>query len=114
MSRSPKKAGGLNFNPLLSRTEAPEADAHADAIPALPPRTPAAAMPTKFTFYFTPEQLDRLDAAWTAFRRRSRGGGPRISKSLFVRVALDRLLDEFDRDPEAVAALLGAHGDADR
>lgn len=61
--------------------------------------------PSKFTFYFTPEQLDRLDDAWERMRK-GRRGGRRPSKSQFVRVALDRLLDEFEQDPEHVIALL--------
>ena len=68
--------------------------------------------PVKFTFYFSVEQLDRLDTAWSVFRRRTRGSGLRLSKSLFTRVALDRLLDEFDRDPEGVVALLREQGTA--
>ncbi len=61
--------------------------------------------PSKFTFYFTPEQLDRLDDAWEQMRK-GRRGGRRPSKSRFVRVALDRLLDEFEQNPEHVIALL--------
>ncbi len=123
MSRSARKPGGLNFNPLLERTDPtrPEADQgrREDSTPVdtstrqhVPPPTreqadpPAATAPIKFTFYFTPEQLDRLDGAWETFRRRQRGTGQRISKSQFVRVALDRLLDDFDRDPEDVMAQL--------
>ena len=124
MSRNARKPGGLNFNPLLERTEPaiPETDAHTTRERTLPvdtstriqvdpparkhADTPAATAPIKFTFYFTPEQLDRLDEAWETFRRRQRGTGPRISKSQFVRVALDRLLDDFDRDPEMVMAQL--------
>ncbi len=65
----------------------------------------AAERPSKFTFYFTPEQLDRLDDAWERMRR-GRRAGRRPSKSRFVRVALDRLLDEFEQNPEHVIALL--------
>ncbi len=61
--------------------------------------------PSKFTFYFTPEQLDRLDDAWERMRK-GRRNGRRPSKSQFVRVALDRLLDEFEQNPEHVIALL--------
>lgn len=124
MSRNVRKPGGLNFNPLLERTEpvTPEADIPTteEGVPLVdtstrtpihppisgPADTPAATAPIKFTFYFTPEQLDRLDAAWESFRRRQRGAGPRISKSHFVRVALDRLLDDFDRNPEEVMSQL--------
>lgn len=121
MSHNIKKSGGLNFNPLLSRTEAAPA-----TVPLVDDRDPggrlapptaaagpaAAVVPIKFTFYYTPEQLDRLDLAWSVFRRRTRGSGRPLSKSLFVRVALDRLLDDFDRDPDAVIARLHEHAAA--
>jgi hypothetical protein len=61
---------------------------------------------SKFTFYFTPQQLERLDNAWEIMRRRSRGQKQRPSKSRFVRVALDRLLDDFERNPEGVMDLV--------
>ena len=108
-----KKAGGLNFNPLLSRTEpeqpgSPEAPENTRT--PVDTRTrehvPATAGPSKFTFYFNEEQLRRLDDAWATFRRQTRGSGQRLTKSQFVRVALDRLLDDFERDPEEVIALL--------
>lgn len=119
MSRSSKKSGGLNFNPLLSRTgSAAETAALVDNDDARSPADasmggagpPTDRAPTKFTFYYTPAQLERLDVAWSAFRRRIRGSGRPLSKSLFVRVALDRLLDDFDRDPDAVMTLLREHG----
>lgn len=120
MSRNTRKPGGLNFNPLLERTEPTTPEATGESVtpvdtstgtPVHPPTrepadVPAATGPIKFTFYFNPEQLDRLDGAWETFRRRQRGTGQRISKSQFVRVALDRLLDDFDRDPEEVMAQL--------
>ena len=62
--------------------------------------------PEKFTFYFTPEQLERLDDVWEQLRRHKPRGQRRPSKSRFVRVALDRLLDDFHRDPEGVMQLL--------
>ncbi len=128
---NPKRAGGLNHNPLLTRTEpAPEVAAPDEArtpvgVPTrLPsdmqasahvhkPTRPLADTPTravsdggerasKFTFYFTEQQLERLDAVWEQLRRRGRSRGQRPSKSQFVRVALNRLLDDFERDPEAV------------
>lgn len=125
MSRSnSRKAGGLNFNPLLARTESLQADSEAvssveestrvdtstrpqvDPLSATPAAPPSIQGTTKFTFYFTAEQLDRLDQAWETFRRQTRGTGKRISKSQFVRIALDRLLDEFDEQPEKVMAQL--------
>jgi hypothetical protein len=120
VSRNPKKVGGLNFNPLLGRTEgAEQIDVAIGEEPSPAPEegmtshaheTPGEGAPVKFTFYFTPEQLDRLDLAWSRFRRQSRGADRRLSKSLFIRVALDRLLDEFDRQPEEVMALLRGQG----
>ncbi len=108
-----KKTGGLNVNPLLSRTEperpnSPEAPDHARTPVDTPARqhVSATAGPSKFTFYFSEEQLRRLDDAWGTFRRHTRGSGQRLTKSQFVRVALDRLLDDFERDPENVMALL--------
>lgn len=110
MSR--KKSGGLASNPLLQPTEPQDAveatppepqsrtdQESADGMPA-PQRTDAPTI--KFTFYFTDEQLERLDDLWDQVRRRPRGSKQRISKSHVVRVALDRLLDEYDRDPERV------------
>ena len=124
---STKRPGGLTHNPLLTRTE-PAAPAtstpatnsghvsadtqtrvHADTPSPTPPAMPAAELrdrPEKFTFYFTPEQLERLDDVWEELRRRKPRGQRRPSKSRFVRVALDRLLDEFHRDPEGVLQLL--------
>ena len=110
-----RRSGGLGVNPLLQSTERPTREA--EPPPAPEPVTPPAASneyvstrppvhpstgPTKFTFYFTPEQLDRLDRAWETFRRRQRGDGKRVSKSQFVRIALDSLLDEFEADPDRV------------
>ncbi|HUG16220.1 MAG TPA: hypothetical protein VMM78_14545 [Thermomicrobiales bacterium] len=109
---SAKRTGGLARNPLLTRTDGPE------ATPAIPVETPVpagaqspatvqpAAATQKFTFYFTEEQLERLDDVWERLRRDSRRSKQRVSKSLFVRVALDRLLEEFERDPEQVIAAL--------
>jgi hypothetical protein len=124
-----RKRASAVYNPLLSRTE-PESDAGAEALAettevaaatdgltSLPvdtqtrPQadTPAGPAPTqKFTFYFSEEQLERLDAIWERLRRESRRSKQRVSKSLFVRVALDRLLDDFERDPERVIAELKA------
>ncbi len=60
----------------------------------------------KFTFYFSEEQLDRLDQVWETLRRSRRRPRRRISKSQFVRLALDNLLDEFEKDPDQVTRLL--------
>ena len=133
---SPKKSGGLNFNPLLARTEEPvveveeaeeeqaaeptsthvdtstrtQADVstreHADTQTRKRVGTPPNTSTNKFTFYFTEEELDRLERAWDIARRKSRGMGKRISKSQFVRLGLDLLLDDFDRDRDHVIDLL--------
>ena len=124
---STKRPGGLTHNPLLTRTEPaapaaspPTADdgrvpvdmqtrGHADTPAPAPPVMSASELsdrPEKFTFYFTPEQLERLDDVWEQLRRHKPRGQRRPSKSRFVRVALDRLLDDFHRDPEGVMQLL--------
>jgi hypothetical protein len=109
-----KRSGGLSHNPLLTRTDRPAPATGDDAAPVDTASQAAAApnpglavppvddRPSKFTFYFTPQQLERLDTVWEILRRRGRGRKYRPSKSQFVRVALDRLLDDFERDPEAV------------
>ena len=113
---SSRKSGGLGANPLLRRTE--PATATTALIPPVaeepsirPPvdtqtRVRADTPTSKFTFYFTDEQLDRLDHVWEGLRREGRRTGVRLSKSHVVRVALDRLLDEFEEDPERVLAEL--------
>lgn len=63
----------------------------------------------KFTFYFSEEQLDRLDHVWETLRRSRRRPRRRISKSQFVRLALDNLLDEFEKDPDQVTGRLLQH-----
>lgn len=99
------------INPLLQRTEEPEpprtpAPAAAPA-PAPPPAPePAGGAPVKFTFYFQPDQLRRLDDLWLRAKLQYRA---KINKSEFVRLALDRLIDEFDRDPERVLQDLSRH-----
>ena len=126
---SAKKSGGLTHNPLLSRTDPPPAASelaesdtrpHADTPTRIQVDTPTRENvdtstrtqadtplgPSKFTFYFTAEQLDRLDRVWETMRNRNRGTKQRVSKSQFVRVALNRLLDDFDKNPEQVIALL--------
>ena len=123
-----KKTGGLTHNPLLTRTEPSPLPAGAPStpvdmhtrIPAYPQTdvdgpsataVEASERASKFTFYFTPQQLDRLDNAWAQLRRRHRGTKQRASKSQFVRVALDRLLDDFERNPDDVIELLLNHQD---
>lgn len=118
---SARKTPGLGHNPLLARTETKESkdkDAAAVADTPMPPGTQAGEhvdtttrtrvpdRSLKFTFYFTEEQLDRLDQVWETLRRTRRRPRRRVSKSQFVRVALDRLLDEFDRDPDQVTRTL--------
>jgi hypothetical protein len=111
MARAKK---GLPSNPLLANTskridEQEDQEAYVVNRPTHVdnPEYSGVDVPTsRFTFYFTQEQLDRLDEVWTTLRRRTRGTGQRVSKSQFVRVALDRLLDDFDADPGGVTALL--------
>jgi hypothetical protein len=111
-----KRSGGMGHNPLLVRTE-PEQDTRPPAgLPASTPvhtpsmaptdqQGPSSDRASKFTFYFTADQLDRLDDVWEQMRKRQRRGR-RPSKSRFVRVALDRLLDDFAHNPDTVMALL--------
>lgn len=110
----------LDVTPADMFTSAP---AHTPASPPvdLPARPPAnasayspAPMPTsalvnmshqpppkisKFTFYFLPEQLQRLDAAWLQILSTH---GLRFNKSEFIRLAIDRLLTDFEQDPREV------------
>lgn len=55
--------------------------------------------PVKFTFYFSPAQLRQLDDLWI---RAKVEHGQKVSKSEFVRLAVARLLEEFDKNPERV------------
>ena len=106
------------INPLLRRTDAgPEVPdgqppliesvpaatpAPVSAVPAVhagPPVTPVSEAPVKFTFYFLPEQLRRLDTLWLRTKLDQR---ERLNKSEFVRLALDRLMARFDQDPKGV------------
>lgn len=117
-STNSKKSGGLAANPLLTRTEPTQAiqpparettaDTAEDTGMHVDMQTrPRVDTPTsKFTFYFTEEQLDRLDDLWGQLRRANRRGGQRLSKSHVVRVALDRLLADFDEHPERVMSEL--------
>lgn len=68
--------------------------------PALEPSSEA---PVKFTFYFTPEQLRRLDNLWVRVKLDHR---QRLNKSEFVRLALDRLLEDFEQNPQGVLEAL--------
>lgn len=103
------------INPLLRRTDAgPEVPASqpplieflpavtpapVPAVPAGPPVAPVSEAPVKFTFYFLPEQLRRLDNLWLRTKLDQR---ERLNKSEFVRLALDRLMARFDQDPKGV------------
>lgn len=95
------------INPLFQRTEGgqpparlrgPQATAPANEVPA-----PHGQAPVKFTFYFMPDQLERLDNIWVRAKVDHR---ERLNKSEFVRLALERLMEEFDRDPQSVIAEL--------
>lgn len=55
--------------------------------------------PVKFTFYFSPEQLRQLDTLWV---RAKLDHNVKVNKSEFVRLALDRLLAEFEKHPQRV------------
>ena len=55
--------------------------------------------PVKFTFYFSPAQLRQLDDLWVHAKL---DYGQKVSKSGFVRLAVARLLDEFDKNPTRV------------
>ena len=55
--------------------------------------------PVKFTFYFSPAQLRQLDDLWVHAKL---DHGQKVSKSGFVRLAVARLLDEFDKNPTRV------------
>lgn len=95
--------------PLLAPTApAPHASSHETADQPRGQGT-AAARTSKFTFYFTEEQLDRLDRLWETVRRTRRRPRRRVSKSEVVRLALDLLLADFERDPAAVTAALLQH-----
>ncbi len=120
---SPKKSGGLVANPLLVKTD-PQVE---EELPVsrekttpvhqptstpvdTPTDTPAGqqTVPVKGTFYFTEDQLDRLEEAWKEVRQITRkqkqqgSQSQRISKSRFVRLALERLLADFKADQERV------------
>lgn len=69
-----------------TRRRSPEAGSEAEA-------------PVKFTFYFSPEQLRQLDNLWV---RAKLDHNVKVNKSEFVRLALDRLLAEFERAPREV------------
>lgn len=96
-------------------TPAPQAAvsiAVSEPAPALPfepgpqPTPTGPEAPVKFTFYFAPEQLRRLDDLWLRAKLQYRA---RINKSEFVRLALDRLMEEFDQNPKQVLEDLSNH-----
>ena len=104
---SPKKSGGLEFNPLLSRTENPVSEK--EGASAGTTSTHVDKQTRKFTFYYSTQQLERLDDIWQETRGQIKGTRQRISKSQFVRLALDRLLDDFEKDSAKVINLLVEH-----
>jgi hypothetical protein len=99
------------INPLFQRTTRPTAvesppeglrQAQATDVGRAQGTTPSkAGAPVKFTFYFSQDQLDKLDDLWVRAKLEHR---QRLNKSEFVRLALDRLIAEFERDPKAVLA----------
>ena len=117
MSANAKKPGGLGFNPLLARTDCTDGPADAPADTPARQHVNTREETSKFTFYFTPAQLERLDRVWLTFRRQARGSKRRVTKSQIVRLAVDRLLDDVERRPEEVFAALRRlteeRGDAD-
>jgi len=52
---------------------------------------------SKFTFYFSQSQLDRLDDMWSTVRKKTRGRKTKISKSSIVGHALEQLLEKLKR-----------------
>lgn len=114
---SPKKSGGLDFNPLLSRTENKVSEkegastettsTHVDK--QTREHADMSSSTSKFTFYYSTQQLERLDDIWQETRGQIKGTRQRISKSQFVRLALDRLLDDFEKDSGKVINLLVEH-----
>jgi len=87
-----------------------------DIFPQKQEGTPAAkqvdtSTSNKFTFYFTAQELQKLDDVWEIMRRRTRGTKQRFSKSKFVRLALDRLLADFEQDQELVMTQLLAQSE---
>jgi hypothetical protein len=86
-------------------TPAPAAATPLPAPPVAQPPAPEAAneAPVKFTFYFMPEQLRRLDDLWLRTKLAHR---ERLNKSEFVRLALDRLMDAYDNEPQGVLEAL--------
>ena len=90
------------INPLFQRTGRTEEEPAPRGLrqaQATPPAGSKGSAPVKFTFYFTPDQLQRLDDLWLRAKLEHRA---RLNKSEFVRLALDRLMEEFERDPKSV------------
>jgi len=100
------KVGEHPSGPLLASTTPASSTPGHDAADQVYAQGNAGARTSKFTFYFTEEQLDRLDRLWETVRRTRRSPQRRVSKSEVVRLALDRLLADFERNPEAVTAAL--------
>ena len=94
--------------PLLQEAAAPQSAPASPSRQGEPvgrrrPQTSAveapAEAPVKFTFYFSPEQLRQLDTLWV---RAKLDHNVKVNKSEFVRLALDRLLAEFEKHPQRV------------
>ena len=86
---TPLRGRGRPQGARTARATAPEtSDAPAEDEP-----------PVKFTFYFSPAQLRQLDDLWVHAKL---DHGQKVSKSGFVRLAVSRLLDEFDKNPTRV------------
>lgn len=88
--------------PKAAAVSEPVADTAPEPAPTVP-ATVGTEPTVKFTFYFSPSQLRRLDDLWLRAKLEHR---QRLNKSEFVRLALDRLMDEFDRTPHAVLEAL--------
>ena len=100
------------INPLFQRTDPGAKPARVTNIRAQAPvmdvaPEPAVAeagqAPVKFTFYFMPSQLERLDQLWLRTKLEQR---EKLNKSEFLRLALDHLMDRFEQDPKGVLAEL--------
>lgn len=87
------------FNPLLQRTDT---STHVDVPESVEEVTSGQ---TKFTFYFTNDQLARLDRLYIGLRK---NGRRRVTKSQVVRVALDKLLDDYETNPDEILRALSA------
>lgn len=105
------RKGGLGqFNPLFDDTEkSKSAGTPSDLTASSPAHQPTSrsAKPqsddeelVKAAFYFSQEELDRLEEVWQKLRRIQRWQKRTISKSLLVRIAFRQLADTIENDPE--------------